>query len=78
MSFKNKDMSVIAFANGFTLWHYKTNEDTAKKLIDNSKYFSKLYTLMNAGDIIIVNAKDETGFLVVDKVDEELVVLRRM
>ena len=78
MAFKNKDMSVIAYANGFALWHYKTNEDTAKQLIDNSKYFSKLYTLINTGDIVIVNAKDETGFLVVDKFDEELVALRRM
>lgn len=78
MSFKNKDMSVIAYANGFTLWHYKTNEDTTKQLIDNSKYFVTLYTLMNAGDIVIANLKDETAFLVVDIVGVESVKLRRM
>lgn len=78
MSFKNKDMSVIAYANGFTLWHYKTNEDTVKQLIDNSKYFAKLYTLINSGDIIIANLKDETAFLVVDSVGDESVKLRRM
>ena len=78
MSFKNKDMSVIAYANGFTLWHYKTNEDTTKQLIDNSKYFAKLYTLMNAGDIVIANLKDETAFLVIDIVGVESVKLRRM
>ena len=78
MAFKNKDMSVIAYANGFTVWHYKTNEDTVKQLIDNSKYFAKLYTLINYGDIIIANLKDETAFLVVDSVDEKSVKLRRM
>jgi hypothetical protein len=78
MAFKNKDMSVIAYANGFTLWHYKTNEDTVKQLIDNSKYFAKLYTLMHSGDIVIANLKDETTFLVIDSVGEESVKLRRM
>ena len=26
MAFQNKKLSVIAYANGFTLWHYSANE----------------------------------------------------
>ena len=78
MAFMNKDMSVIAYANGFTLWHYKTNEDTAKDILENPKYFAKIWTLCAAGDIIILNAKDETAFLVIDSVAEKTVRARRM
>ena len=78
MAFKNKDMSVIAYANGFTLWHYRTNEDALQAIIGNCKYFERIYTLMNAGDIIIVNAADTTAQLVVDCVDEQAVTTRRL
>lgn len=78
MAFMNKDMSVIAYANGFTLWHYKTDADSTKDILENSKYFAKIYTLCNAGDIIILNSKDETAFLVIDSVAEKRVKTRRM
>lgn len=78
MAFMNKDMSVIAYANGFTLWHYKTKSDSFKEILEDSKYFAKIWTLCNTGDIIIVNSKDETGFLVIDSVDENIVKTRRM
>ena len=29
MAFQNKNLSVIAYANGFTLWHYKENATLA-------------------------------------------------
>lgn len=56
--FMNKNLSVIAYANGFTLWHYKSNE-TMKEIADPS-YFVPTKKLMHTGDIIIINAKEET------------------
>ena len=68
MSFKNRNMSVIAFANGFTLWHYKADEgETLKSIVDNQKYFTPIHHLMNVGDIIIINA-EETGMRVIDAI----------
>lgn len=58
MAFKNKDMSVIAYANGWTMWHYKTNQDTLQNIVDNREYFSNLYTLMNVGDVVYMETKD--------------------
>ncbi len=58
MAFQNKNLSVIAYANGFTLWHYAAAETLSA--ISASGYFNNVATLMNTGDIIIINASDGT------------------
>lgn len=58
--FRNKEMSVLAFANGFTLWQYKSNEDTLET-VSQPGYFERVMTLMAIGDIVIINAKDGTA-----------------
>lgn len=58
MAFQNKNLSVIAYANGFTLWHYKANETITT--ITTSGYFSPVATLMKTGDIILINASNGT------------------
>ena len=63
MAFQNKNLSVIAYANGFTLWHYKENATLAT--ITASGYFSSLKTLMNSGDIILINGSNGTTIKVV-------------
>ena len=52
-------MSVIAYANGFTLWHYSAAETLTT--ITANGYFNNVKTLMNIGDIIIINASDNTA-----------------
>ncbi len=59
MAFQNKNLSVIAYANGFTLWHYASNETMAT--ISANGYFNGVKTLMNIGDIVIINASDTTS-----------------
>lgn len=59
MAFQNKNLSVIAYANGFTLWHYAANETMAN--ISANGYFNNVKTLMNIGDIVIINASDNTA-----------------
>ena len=58
MAFQNKNLSVMAYANGFTLWHYKANETLSA--ITTSGYFSSVNTLMNTGDIILINGSNGT------------------
>ena len=62
MAFQNKNLSVIAYANGFTLWHYASSEAFAT--ITASGYFNGVHSLMNNGDIVIVNGSDKTGIRV--------------
>ena len=59
MAFQNKNLSVIAYANGFTLWHYKANETLTN--ISASGYFSSVHSLMNSGDIVLINASNGTS-----------------
>lgn len=60
MAFQNKNLSVIAYANGFTLWHYASTTETMTT-ISASGYFDSVKTLMNNGDIVIINASDNTS-----------------
>jgi len=72
MAFKNKDLSVLAYANGFTLWHY-TSADT-KTDVTVSGYFDDVADTLRKGDMVIVNAGTdgtaENSIMVVSSVSE--------
>lgn len=53
MSYQSKDLSVLAYANGFTLWHYTTADAAAA--VDTAGYFNPAVDMLRAGDIIIAN-----------------------
>ena len=60
MAFENKNLSVIAYANGFTLWHYVNHKESLKDICADG-YFDRVYTLMITGDMIIINGQDTSG-----------------
>jgi len=60
MAFANKNLSVIAYANGFTLWHYAENIKLSDICADG--FFNDVKNLMNIGDILIINASDSSTF----------------
>ena len=70
--FVNRNMSVIAYANGFTLWHYKSDTDLEK--IETPGYFDKIQTLMAIGDIIVINAKDGTAIRAVTELSPSVII----
>lgn len=76
MAFQNKNFSVVAYANGFTLWHYSSNEETLEE-IEQDNYFGVVYMLMNTGDIIIVAGKSGTGLRQIE-LNENKVNLKRL
>lgn len=51
MSFKASDLSVLAYANNFTLWHYVTEDDD----VTTSSYFDKVADMLRVNDLIIAN-----------------------
>lgn len=51
MSLKLSDLSVLAYANNFTLWHY-TTEDSS---VEAANYFDNAADMMNVNDLIIAN-----------------------
>jgi hypothetical protein len=59
MSFDSRELSVLAYANGFTLWHYRT-ADSAQVVAESAgtgeaPYFAGADELLREGDQIIVN-----------------------
>lgn len=58
MAYASKDLSVLAYANGFTLWHYIT-EDVAAA-VDTSGYFNDAADMLRVGDIVVANV-DSAG-----------------
>jgi len=61
MAFKIKDLSVLAYANGFTLWHLKTTDNIID--VDTQGYLNSANEMLRVGDIIIVSAVDKAGFV---------------
>lgn len=53
MAFSSKNLSVLAYANGFTLWHY-TTVDLATD-VDTSGYFDDATDIVRVGDMILTN-----------------------
>ena len=53
MAYQSRDLSVLAYANGFTLWHYATSD--AADVVDAQGYFNPAADMLRAGDIIIAN-----------------------
>lgn len=53
MSMDSKNLSVLAYSNGFTLWHYKTTD--AKTVVEASGYFNKVSNIFNVGDVIFAS-----------------------
>lgn len=72
MAFQNKNMSVVAYANGFTTWHYIESE-LDMKAVYMVNFFGSVWTLMAVGDIIFLNAKNGTAQLVVTKIENNKV-----
>lgn len=52
MAFENKYMSVIAYANGFTFWHYQANEPIEHVL--GKGYFNHISSVCESGDVIYI------------------------
>jgi len=53
MAFKSSDLSVLAYANNFTLWHYTSVDNTAT--IEGAGYFDNASDMLRVNDLMILN-----------------------
>jgi hypothetical protein len=67
MAYNPKNLSALAYANGFTLWHYKT-PDVATE-VDSAGYFNGAAAMLRVGDFVLANvntgASIESGVFIV-------------
>jgi hypothetical protein len=60
VAFNSRELSVLAYANGFTLWHYRTADGHADLTAEAgtgvaAPYFAGADELLREGDQIVVN-----------------------
>jgi hypothetical protein len=53
MAYNAANLSVLAYANGFTLWHYTTTDQSADA--EAAGYFNNAADLLRVGDLIFTN-----------------------
>jgi hypothetical protein len=54
MAYDATNLRALTYANGFTLWHYKTPD--AAEDVDTSGYFNEAASMLRVGDFIFANA----------------------
>ncbi len=51
MAYKSDNLSVLAYANNFTLWHYTTTDAS----VTGAGYFNAASDMLRVNDLIIAN-----------------------
>jgi hypothetical protein len=79
MAFAIRNLSVLAYANGFTLWHYKAGPDDLAR-VERPGFFSGAADMLAGGDLLMVSAPDGARMLAVvppgDAANQELKTAR--
>jgi hypothetical protein len=57
MAFSLRNLSVLAYANGFTLWHYKDAAEDPMG-VGQPGYFNDAGDMLAGGDMMMVSARD--------------------
>ena len=57
MAFTVRNLSVLAYAQGFTLWHYKAPQSPLSALAEPG-FFNHAADLLASGDMLMMSAKD--------------------
>ena len=73
MALAIRNLSVLAYANGFTLWHYKSAKDNLQA-ISSANYLADASDMLTAGDLVMVTATDGARILCVTLADVQTVV----
>lgn len=75
MALTLSNLSVLAYANNFTLWHYTTADDA----VTGGGYFNNAADMMNVGDLIIANVDTDgtpaTVFYIVTAISSGVVTV---
>ena len=64
MAYDPRHLSVLAYANGFTLWHYRSEEPLSR--LTGDAYFGTAHDLFRTGDMMLINAADGGALVLVE------------
>ena len=64
MAFSIRSLSVLAYANGFTLWHYNAGQDRVDRVLEIG-FFDEGADMLASGDIVMASGGDGARVLCV-------------
>ncbi|MCF3948282.1 hypothetical protein AiwAL_14230 [Acidiphilium sp. AL] len=73
MAFTLRNLSVLAYANGFTFWHYRAGEEALTGL-DRSDFFAEAGDLLSPGDILMASGEAGARIGVIARQNHSLVL----
>lgn len=73
MAFAVRDLSVLAYANGFTMWHYKTGKNSLNA-VRGENFFGDASDMMAVGDMVLVSGAGGATVLCVAATGETSVI----
>ena len=59
MAYESKNFSVMAYANGFTLWNYQTPDTLSN--VEDEGYFNEASAFVRKGDMILTIADNASA-----------------
>ena len=68
MAFSPCNLSVLAYANGFTLWHYSAGAESSA--VAGDEFFDDARDLVSAGDIVMVSGESGGSIVFVKPLPE--------
>jgi hypothetical protein len=74
MAFAIRNLTVLAYANGFTLWHYKSGVVDKLDAVSAVNYFGDAHDMLSPGDLIMTSAADGARIMCVTLADVKTVV----
>ncbi|MEO1089166.1 MAG: hypothetical protein AAFX81_00915 [Pseudomonadota bacterium] len=57
MAYDPIGLSALSYANGFTLWHYRSTDHSDE--VDGGGYFDAAARLLRAGDFLLLNVGNQ-------------------
>ena len=73
MAFAIRNLSVLAYANGFTLWHYKAGSDRLQTVVARD-FFADAADMLTQGDLMMISASDGARMVAIAPLEDGLVV----
>jgi len=73
--YNSHNLSVLAYANGFTLWHYRSGNDSEANLASDG-YFNHSFDMFRKGDMVCYNSADKSGVFVIMQSENNKVVIK--
>jgi hypothetical protein len=69
MAFSVRNLSVLAYANGFTLWHYRGFGQTLAATAEPG-FFADAADMMAEGDLLMISAADGGRIVAITRAGE--------